>query len=37
MQVLVVPFSETGNTARVAAAIHGAASALGHSAHLCVF
>jgi len=34
MQVLVVYYSETGNTAKVAAAIHAAASALGHSAHL---
>ena len=34
MQVLVLFYSETGNTAQVAAAIHGAVSALGHSAHL---
>ena len=34
MQVLIVYYSETGNTARVAAAIHEAAAALGHSAHL---
>lgn len=34
MNVLVVYYSETGNTAQVAAAIHGAASALGHRSDL---
>lgn len=34
MRVLILYYSETGNTARVAAAIHGAVATLGHSAHL---
>ena len=34
MQVLVVYYSETGNTAKVGAAIHEEASTLGHNAYL---
>jgi flavodoxin len=34
MKVLVVYYSETGNTAKIAGAIHGAASSHGHKAHL---